>query len=226
MHSSTRGAMKWSVVLLLAALTACRGEPSSEPPVHLNPNMDTQDKYKPQRESHFFADGRAMRPPVPGAVGRDSVARDVLGQTDDRFLRDDDRYWRGVDEQGEPVDRIPVAVTAELLARGQQRFNIFCTPCHDRSGGGQGTVALAKRGLAAVPSYHQDYMRAYKDGYIFGVITNGSPSGLMSAYRNQIPVADRWAIVAYVRALQRGQNAALADVPEAERAKVAEGGKL
>ncbi|MCA9524905.1 MAG: cytochrome c [Myxococcales bacterium] len=213
--------MQHLLLLLIAAsvLSGCRGEPSAQPPVHLNPNMDTQDKYKPQRESKFFADGRAMRPLVAGTVGRDSQAVDVLGKADDRFLREDDAFWRGTDEFGAPVAKIPVPVTAELVARGQERYGIYCTPCHDRSGYGEGTVPQSKAGLAAVPSYHQDYMRQYADGFIFGVISNGSRSGLMSGYRHQIPAADRWAIVAYVRALQRSQFAAADDVPEAERGK-------
>lgn len=85
------------------------------------------------------------------------------------------------------------------------------------AGNGQGPVVAAKAGLANVPSYHQDYMRDYTDGHLFGVISNGSRSGLMAAYKHQISAADRWAVVAYIRALQRGQNAALKDVPEAER---------
>lgn len=210
----------WIAALAIIMLGGCRGEPSSKPPVHLNPNMDTQDKYKAQRGSDFFADGRAMRPPVAGAVGRDVITSDILGKEDDRFLREDDAWWRGVDSLGQPIEKIPVPVTSELLARGRQRYNIFCAPCHDQSGGGQGTVVAAKAGLAAVPSYHQDYMRKYTDGFIFGVITHGSRSGLMSGYANQIPVSDRWAIVAYLRALQRAQNASLDDVPAAERGRI------
>lgn len=199
---------------LPVGLSGCRGEPSEKPPVHLNPNMDTQDKYKPQRVSTFFKDGRAMRPLVEGTVGRDVLATDVLGQRDDRFLRDDDALWRGTDESGKEVDKIPMPVTAALIARGQDRYNIYCTPCHDQSGSGQGMIVQAKAGLAAVPSYHQDYMRAYTDGYIFNVISNGSKSGLMGAYKHQVNAADRWAIVAYVRALQRSQFATAADAPE------------
>lgn len=208
------------VALASASLTGCRGEPSEKPPVHLNPNMDTQDKYKPQRKSTFFKDGRAMRPLVKGTVGRDVLATNVLGEQDDRFLRNDDAFWRGADEAGEPIATIPVPVTEALIARGQDRFNIYCAPCHDQGGHGQGMVARAKAGLAPVPSYHQDYMREYSDGYLFGVITNGSKSGLMGAYKHQIEAGDRWAIVAYIRALQKSQYATVEDVPASERGKL------
>lgn len=205
------------LVLGVAVLSGCRGTPSSEPPVHLNPNMDTQDKYKPQRASAYFEDGRAMRTPPAGTVGRDAIETDVLGARDDRHLREDDAYWRGQDEAGEKVKRSPVKADLALLERGRQRFDIYCAPCHDHSGYGKGSVALKAAGKMNVPSYHQDYMRDYADGYIFDVISNGSPSQLMMGYKHQIPVSDRWAIVAYVRALQRSQNAAAADVPTEQR---------
>lgn len=201
-----------------ALLSGCRGTPSAEPPVHLNPNMDTQDKYKPQRISTFFEDGRAMRPPVPGTVGRDMVDTQMLGKKDDRFLREDDAFWRGQDENGKHIEKLPVKVDLALVERGQARYNIYCAPCHDQAGYGQGTVAI--RGKLNVPSYHQDYIRGYKDGYIFDVISNGSPSQIMKGYKHQIPVADRWAIVAYLRALQRSQNATSADVPADQRGKL------
>lgn len=206
-----------STLLLLCAgflLAGCRGTPSGEPPIHLNRNMDLQDKYRPHRASGFFEDGRAMRLPVPGTVARNQ-------------LKEDDAYWRGcVDDRdcdtpddGEYVSKLPVPVTRVLLDRGEERYNIFCAPCHDAAGYGKGAVTL-RRGLAPVPSYHQDYMRQYPDGRLFSIISNGSVSGLMRGYAHQIPVADRWAIVAYVRALQRSQHAAVDDVPQAERGKL------
>jgi mono/diheme cytochrome c family protein len=205
-----------------ALLSGCRGQPSSEPPVHLNPNMDTQDKYKPQRASTFFEDGRAMRAPVKGTVGRDLLDTQMLGKKDDRHLRDDDAFWRGQTEDGTKINKLPaqVKVDAALLNRGQQRYNIYCTPCHDASGFGKGAVPLRSLGKMNVPSYHQKYMREYPDGHLFDVISNGSASQLMMGYKHQIPVADRWAIVAYMRALQRAQNASINDVPQAERGKL------
>ena len=111
-----------NLILLLCSLTflvACRGEPSRNPPIHLNQNMDLQDKYKPQRESKFFADGRAMRPAVEGTVGRDllSVAYGIktkgLADHDDRYLREDDAYWRGLDAEGNTIDALPEALTVD-----------------------------------------------------------------------------------------------------------------
>jgi mono/diheme cytochrome c family protein len=195
-------------LLCLSALAGCRGEPMRKPPIHLNQNMDLQDKYKPQRVSNLFEDGRAMRPPVEGAVGRDYLATAYgvntkgLEAHDDRLLREDDAYWRGLNEDGSTVESIPSSVTVDeaLLARGQQRYNIYCTPCHGTTGAGDGMVNHV--GKLNVPSYHQDYMRQYSAGHIFGVISNGSASQLMKGYKHQIPTQDRWAIVAYVRALQ------------------------
>lgn len=205
-HSVVKGISL--ALLCLAALAGCRGEPSRKPPIHLNQNMDLQDKYKPQRVSTFFEDGRAMRPPVEGAVGRDYLATaygvntEGLEAHDDRLLREDDAHWRGLNEDGTTVEAIPASVKVDeaLLARGQQRYNIYCTPCHGDSGAGDGIVNHV--GRLNVPSYHQDYMRQYSAGHIFGVISNGSASQLMKGYKHQIPVKDRWAIVAYVRALQ------------------------
>ena len=194
----------------LSLLSACRGMPSKEPPVHLNRNMDTQDKYKPQRVSTLFEDGRAMRPQVEGTVGRELLETaygvDIDGlDGDDRYLREDDAYWRGLDKQGDTVDSIPepLKVDMALLERGKQRYNIYCTPCHGIAGYGNGPVK--QRGNLPVPSYHDKYKRALTAGHIYGVISNGSKSGLMMGYKHQIPVKDRWAIVAYVRALQKIQ---------------------
>jgi mono/diheme cytochrome c family protein len=215
MRASTSRWVRFAVgcALALSVLAGCRGAPSSEPPVHLNPNMDTQDKYKPQRASTFFADGRAMRAPPAGTVGRDMVEKDVQGKKDDRHLRENDAYWRGQDEHGEKIGALPVPVDLALLTRGRQRYDIFCAPCHDQAGYGKGPVTVKAAGKINVPSYHQEYMRKYPDGHLFDVIGNGSASQLMMGYKHQIPVADRWAIVAYVRALQRSQNATLADIP-------------
>lgn len=207
--------MRAHLVLFLvvgsAALSGCRGTPSAEPPVHLNPNMDLQDKYKAQEPSEFFADGRATRMPVAGTVARG-------------LLKADDALWRGcVDDRdcdtigdGEYVKQNPLPITRALMDRGQERYNIYCAPCHDQSGFGKGAVTQRK-GLSPVPSYHQDYIRAYPDGKLFSIISNGSLSGLMRGYAHQIPVPDRWAIVAYLRALQRSQHAAIDDVPQAQR---------
>jgi mono/diheme cytochrome c family protein len=163
-------------------------------------DMHDQPKYKPFRQSGFFGDDRSARPLV-----EDTVAR---GQ-----LRADAAYYTG--KQGTmPVDVFPVAVTAALLQRGQQRYGIYCTPCHGATGRGDGMVV--QRGYRRPPSLHIDRLRNEKTGYFFDVITSGF--GAMPDYAAQVPVADRWAIVAYLRALQLSENARLEDVPPERRA--------
>jgi mono/diheme cytochrome c family protein len=208
----------------LSLLIGCRGEPSCLLPVHLNQNMDLQDKYKPQRVSTIFEDGRAMRPPVEGTVGRDilslyGVKKAGLAPHDDRYLREDDAYWRGLNKEGKPVELIPEALKLDMamMKRGQERYGIYCTPCHGPTGYGDGLVRTV--GKINVPSYHDQYKRQLTAGHIYGVISNGSASGLMKGYKHQISVEDRWAIVAYVRALQRSQYGSESDVPPKPKAQ-------
>ncbi len=177
-------------------LGCVRGRPSENTPVHLNPNMDRQEKYVPQGESQFFADGMAMRKPVAGTVARGE-------------LYDDNAYYRGRDERDSLIAKIPVPVTMELLQRGQERFNIYCAPCHSRIGDGRGIVV--QRGMLPPPSFHEERIRLAPDGHIYDVITNGIRN--MPSYKHQISVADRWAIVAYFRALELSQHATLDDLP-------------
>ena len=192
------------VILAAGLIDGCfRGEPKEEPPIHLNPNMFKQPKYKAQSESEFFADGATMRQPVPGTVAADS-------------LRADYAYYYGRDERDSLLTKLPVPVTMQLLKRGQERFNIYCAPCHGQTGDGQGI--MVQRGYLPPPSYHQDRLRNLPDGYIFDVITNGVRN--MPSYRHQVPVADRWAIVSYLRALQRSQNATINDIPPEMRETV------
>ncbi len=181
------------VGLLLAgcALAGCvRGCPSSRPPIHLNPNMDQQEKLQPLEESQFFYDGSAMQAPVPGTVAR--------GQ-----LRDDERLVTGRDAAGAFLATMPVEQTDALLERGADRFAIYCRPCHDPRGSGKGI--LYERGGVPTPSFHEPRIRELADGEIFDVITNGK--GLMKPYRYPVPAEDRWAIVAHLRRLQREQAA-------------------
>jgi hypothetical protein len=189
-----------SLILLAIALVLAgcfRGTPSDKPPIHLNPNMDDQDRYNPQAKSTFFADHRTMRMPVDGTVARGELFAD-------------DAVYRGVDEKGNYIKTIPLEVTHEFMLRGQQRYNIYCSPCHSRAGDGKGIVV--KRGFLPPPDFHQEKVINFADGYIYDVITNGVRN--MPDYKKQIPVQDRWAIVAYVRALQRTQNATAKDIPE------------
>jgi mono/diheme cytochrome c family protein len=137
-----------------------------------------------------------MRQPVPGTIAADS-------------LREDKAYYNGRDERDSLLAKMPVPVTMQLLKRGQERYNIYCAPCHGQTGDGQGIIV--QRGYLPPPSYHQNRLRNVTDGYVFDVITNGVRN--MPSYRHQIPVADRWAIVAYQRALQRSQDANINDIP-------------
>lgn len=187
------------LVLLLAA-GCTRHRPSEKPPLHVNPDMDNQPKYEAQEASKFFADGKAMRDLVPGTVARG-------------YLRNDKAYYTGVSESGDTVETMPVTIDLDLLKRGQERFNIYCSPCHSTIGDGKGI--MVQRGYVPPPSFHDDRVRNFPDGHIFIVISHGIRN--MPSYGSQIPVDDRWAIVAYVRALERAQNATLEDVPVERR---------
>jgi mono/diheme cytochrome c family protein len=180
---------------LALVLSSCRGETSKKPPVHPNLNMDYSQSFKPQERNAFFEDGRSMRMPVEGTVAR--------GQT-----RLDTEYYEGKTATGAYVVTIPVEVTREMVKRGQDRYEVFCTPCHGGTGAGDGLVI--SRGYVQPQTYHQDRLRDVEDGYLYDVVANGIRN--MPAYRRQIPTDDRWAIVAYVRALQRSQFANRADV--------------
>ncbi len=192
--------IKQITALSFASLLMCscfQGTPSDKPAIHLNPNMDDQERYDALEKSPFFADGRVNRMPVEGTIARGDYY-------------EDDAYALGKDSRGNFINLIPVKVTGTLMKRGQERYNIFCAPCHSRTGNGKGIVV--KRGFLPPPSFHQENVVNFKDGYIFDVISNGVRN--MPAYRKQIPIADRWAIVGYVRALQRTQNATLNDIPK------------
>lgn len=188
-------AKTWLPLLALAALTGCRQD-MHDPP-----------RYRAQGSSDFFSDGRVNRPVVEGTVAR--------GQ-----LRADTKFYQGR-EGGEFVKTLPVELTKDLVKRGQERYNIYCSPCHGMVGDGEGMVV--QRGFRHPPSFHLERMRELPVGHYYDVITNGF--GAMSSYASRIPVKDRWAIVAYVRALQLSQNATMQDVPEAERGKLSQEGR-
>ncbi len=197
--SSLNRWVKTALLLTVSALlmSCLRGKPSQTPPIHLNPNMDDQPRYDAQEASPFFANGREMQQPVEGTVALDE-------------LNEDDAFFRGKDANGKWVKRIPVKVDEKLMARGRERFNIFCSPCHSKAGDGKGIVV--QRGFMPPPSFFQDNVLKFDDGYIYHVIKDGVRN--MPDYKKQIPVHDRWAIVAYVRALQRTHTATENDVPE------------
>jgi mono/diheme cytochrome c family protein len=175
------------VLMSLVGLAGCaRGCTTSRPPIHLNPSMDDQPKVRAQSASDFFYDGASMRQPVPGTI--------PIGG-----LKEDAAFFTGKGADGQFVTTIPMNVDEAVLERGRQRAAIYCQPCHDARGDGRGI--LFQRGNVPTASFHQEKIVQYTDGQIFDVITNGT--GLMAGYRWPIPPADRWAIVAYVRDLQR-----------------------
>ena len=177
-----------SVLTALLILAGCRQD------------MHDQPRFKPLARSDFYTDLRSARPPVEGTVARGE-------------LREDTYLYTGK-IGNDPGDYMPFPVTSELLARGQQRFDIYCAPCHSRVGDGNGVVP--SRGFPRKPpSYHTDRLRKAPLGYFFDVITNGF--GAMPDYASQIPPRDRWAIVAYIRALQLSQDATSADVPAGQK---------
>ena len=170
-------------------------------------DMHDQPKYIPLRPSTFFADGRSARPIPEGTVARG-------------HLNDDIAFYTGKGPDGKVVNEFPFPVTKEKILRGEQRFNIYCTPCHDRTGSGNGMVV--RRGYRRPPTYHSDRLRQMPNGHFFDVITNGF--GAMPDYAAQIPPDDRWAIVAYIRALQLSQQASINEVPAEARGQLGPGG--
>jgi hypothetical protein len=176
-----------AVIFFACASVACRRD------------MQDQPKYIPLRPSAFFADGRSARPLPEGTVARGQLRADKVfytGKKGDQF-----------------VDQLPFPLTRDVLERGQERFNIYCSPCHGRLGNGLGMIV--RRGLKRPPSYHIDRLRQVPIGYFYDVITNGF--GAMQDYSSQVTPRDRWAIASYVRVLQYSQMASINDVPPGER---------
>ena len=174
-------------LLATLALAGCRQD------------MHDQPRFKPLARNDFFPDIRSARPQVEGTVARGQGYRETY-------------FYTG--KVGNQLgDAIPFPVTQEVLARGQERFNIFCAPCHSRTGDGNGMIV--QRGFRAPPSYHTDRLRNAPLGYFYGVISDGF--GAMPEYASQIPPRDRWDIVAYIRALQLSQHASATDLPAGQK---------
>ena len=182
------------IALAALSLAACRED------------MHDQPRFEPLEGTAFFEDGRASRPLVEGTVARGRLQEDAL-------------FYAGT-ENGRPARRFPFPITREVLERGRERYDIYCAACHDRTGYGRGMIV--QRGFPAPPSFHIDRLREAPPGHYFGAITQGF--GRMYSYADRVSEADRWAIIAYIRALQRSQNAGLADVPAEERAALDAGG--
>lgn len=196
-------------LLPIAWIARVRNIPSETPRLHLIQDMDNQGRYKAQQGNPIFKDGRAMRKPVAGTVARGE-------------LRADSALYRGLTDTGY-VNQFPMAVTSEVMDRGQRQFDIFCSPCHGLSGYGDGMVnkraeALQQGAWIPPASLHDAPYTERELGHYFNTITNGIRN--MPAYGSQIDVEDRWAIVAYMKALQLSQNAPLEDIPAAQRSTI------
>ncbi len=188
----------WCATLGIAsalALAGCAGQTSRKPPIEIFSDMKRQPKLEAQEAHAFFADGRASRMPPPGTVAQGQLDADAAFAT-------------GV-ENGVYVGRNPLPLNQQVLQRGQERYNVYCAPCHDRAGTGRGIVA--QRGAWVANNLHDERIKQMVDGEIFQVVTYGRRT--MPGYRFQISEQDRWAIVAYVRALQRATSGTIEDVP-------------
>jgi cytochrome c5 len=201
--------MKNNILLLLLFcllfLTGCfRGSKFEDPPIHLNPNMDNQPKYRSLEESYFFEDGSTMRKPIEGTVAVGRYNEDVS-------------FISGKNKDGNYVADNPIILTREILDRGQDRYNIYCAPCHSQVGNGKGIVT--QYDYPVIPgNFHDNRIRNQPDGEMFNTITYGLRS--MPAYGYQLKTEDVWAVVHYVRALQRSQNASFDDLPNFEKEKM------
>ncbi len=191
-HHGTTPGRRWGMAAGLAAMSLLAG---------CRQDMHNQPKFYPQRGSDFYADGRSVRPQVTNTVGRSQLHQDVY-------------FYTGF-VNGKEGDGMPFPVSLQVLERGQERYNVFCTPCHSRVGNGGGMIV--QRGYAKAGNFHTDRLRQAPLGHFFNVISNGY--GAMPDYSAQLTEAERWSVVAYVRALQLSQKASQADVGNGEHAE-------
>lgn len=196
-----------SLIALLppALISRARATKSTSPRINIIPDMDFQPRFLPQTENEMYLDGRSMRPRMEGTIARGA-------------LREDDHFDRG-QQNGEWATAFPMEVTRQVMNRGRERFEIYCAPCHGVGGYGDGMVSRRASELTELghanwtppTSMHDELVRERPVGHLFNTITHGIRN--MPPYGSQIKTADRWAVVAYVKALQRSQNATLSDVP-------------
>ncbi len=199
---TSSSARVWIILACTVVVSSCfRGTPTENSSIHLILNMDDQEKFEPFEKNTFFKNESAMRMPVPGTVARDDSLTEVSEEHSHHLTN-------------------PLKLSSSVMERGQQRYNIYCSPCHGAVGDGKGIVALRGATLGFVPptDFHSDAMIKTTDGHIFHVITNGIRN--MKPYAYQVSENDRWAIIHYIRALQRSQNASIKDVPVSMRDKV------
>lgn len=204
------------LVVLTVSVLGLRGTKFVQAPMDVFPEwafpgMKRQPKLKPQASSKFFADGRADRPLPTGVV---PANYGPVGQA----LRNDDALYAGKDASGAYISTIPASVTVDLkfLEHGKERYTIYCAPCHGALGDGNGITK--QYGMGATPTYHDDRLRKIADGDLFNTITHGK--GNMLSYADKLVPEDRWAVIAYVRALQRAQTGSTADVPAVNKSEL------
>jgi mono/diheme cytochrome c family protein len=249
----TTGLLLCALCVSAVNLPGCRGEREDKPPHQFFPDLDDAPKWKPQTQTEFYADGRSMRPEVEGTVafsrwgytspdmlspdhGDAAVQERIMGRAE--LLKEDEAVYQGTDASGRYVRTIPIPVTQELINRGQERFNIYCSACHGYNGGGNGMVGQRWTGLTVANFHDPKYTdpnepdQKSADGFIFYTAMHGVPnpadpkSPKMPPYRHALTERDAWAIVSYIRVLQ--QSVPLDQVPdpairqklEAERAKL------
>lgn len=220
-----------------AVLSGCRGDRSDKSPHRFFPDMDKQPRWNPQEDSGFFPDGRTLRKPdqrsvaygrttwAPGEFADDWAA--PFEAERNALLGANDAFDRGVGADGTPLDYAPIEVTAAVITRGQERFNIYCTPCHGYLGDGKGMVGVRwsypPANLTGTPYVDRNDPKG-KDGHLFDVIRHGvwGPDGAnrMPSYGHAVDESDAWAIVAYIRTLQKAHNATLDDLPPGDRQRL------
>jgi len=181
-----------ALALAALTLTGCmRGCTSPRPPIHMNPNMDSQPRVNSQSESGFFYDGQSMRQPIAGTVARDELRTEPA------------HYYSGRDEADAFIAGSPVAESDAVMARGLRQYTIYCQPCHEKRGTGKGI--MFEYGKVPMPTFYDERLMAMPDGELFDVITHGK--GLMQGYGYPLSASDRWAVLAHVRKMQRERAA-------------------
>jgi mono/diheme cytochrome c family protein len=212
------------VVVVAFIILGVPGSKSTKPPLRIFDDMEDQPRYNPQATNSFFSNHMNDRPVVPGTVSRGREVHDVFNPEFRGRFAFSDAYNYGTlqrpigDQPVEWVKGFPeeVTVDARLLQRGQERFNIFCSSCHGATGQGNGIVT--QYGMVGVPDFHSKRLYEMAEGEIFNTITHGKNN--MSSYADKLSVSDRWAVIAYVRALQRAFNGSVEDVPADQRSSL------